>query len=48
MWLAGLTALQKPLLHLRTQFKRDLPWGEIDMDLLSECLSGHIRVTVLN
>ncbi|MGZ5409762.1 MAG: L-arabinose isomerase, partial [Aeromicrobium sp.] len=29
MWIAGLQALQKPLLHLHTQFNRDLPWGEI-------------------
>ncbi len=27
MWIAGLTALQKPLLHLHTQFNRDIPWG---------------------
>ena len=27
MWIAGLSALQKPLLHLHTQFNRDLPWG---------------------
>src|SRR5262245_13112384 len=25
MWIAGLAALQKPLLHLHTQFDRDLP-----------------------
>ena len=27
MWIAGLAALQKPLLHLHTQFNRDLPWA---------------------
>ena len=26
MWIGGLGALQKPLLHLHTQFNRDLPW----------------------
>src|SRR5690554_6172273 len=26
MWISGLTALQKPLLHLHTQFNRDIPW----------------------
>ena len=25
MWIAGLTTLQKPLLHLHTQFNRELP-----------------------
>src|SRR5260221_4533546 len=35
MWIAGLQALQKPLLHLHTQFNRDLPWGEIDMDFMN-------------
>src|SRR2546426_617509 len=32
MWIAGLASLRKPLLHLHTQFNRDLPWAEIDMD----------------
>ena len=27
MWIAGLQALEKPLLHLHTQFNRDLPWA---------------------
>ena len=35
MWIAGLNALQKPLLHLHTQFNRDLPWAEIDMDFMN-------------
>src|SRR5664279_5152091 len=29
MWIAGLTALQKPLLHLHTQANVELPWSEI-------------------
>ncbi len=28
MWIGGLAALQKPFLHLHTQFNRDLPWGD--------------------
>ena len=35
MWIAGLRALQKPLLHLHTQFNRELPWAEIDMDFMN-------------
>ena len=27
MWIGGLNALRKPLLHLHTQFDRELPWG---------------------
>jgi L-arabinose isomerase len=41
MWIAGLTALQKPLLHLHTQHNRDLPWGEIDMDFMNLNQSAH-------
>jgi len=41
MWIAGLTALQKPLLHLHTQFNRDLPWAAIDMDFMNLNQSAH-------
>src|SRR5262249_44068871 len=41
MWIAGLTALRKPLLHLHTQFNRDLPWSEIDMDVINLNQSAH-------
>ena len=41
MWIGGLLALQKPLLHLHTQFNRDLPWGEIDMDFMNLNQSAH-------
>ncbi len=41
MWIAGLAALQKPLLHLHTQFNRDLPWSEIDMDFMNLNQSAH-------
>ncbi len=41
MWIAGLKALQKPLLHLHTQFNRDLPWAEIDMDFMNLNQAAH-------
>ena len=41
MWIAGLRALQKPLLHLHTQFNRELPWSEIDMDFMNLNQSAH-------
>jgi L-arabinose isomerase len=41
MWIGGLRILQKPLLHLHTQFNRDIPWGEIDMDFMNLNQSAH-------
>ncbi|MBN2341836.1 MAG: L-arabinose isomerase [Deltaproteobacteria bacterium] len=41
MWIAGLTRLTKPLAHLHTQFNRELPWGEIDMDFMNLNQSAH-------
>ena len=41
MWISGLAALQKPLLHLNTQFNRDIPWKEIDMDFMNLNQSAH-------
>ena len=41
MWINGLKKLQKPLLHLHTQFNRDIPWGEIDMDFMNLNQSAH-------
>jgi L-arabinose isomerase len=41
MWIAGLSALRKPLLHLHTQFNRALPWSEIDMDYMNLHQSAH-------
>src|SRR5687767_5671892 len=41
MWIAGLTRLQKPLAHLHTQYNRDLPWGEIDMNFMNLNQSAH-------
>src|SRR5258708_29204498 len=41
MWIAGLKILQRPLLHLHTQFNRDIPWNEIDMDFMNTNQSAH-------
>ena len=41
MWIAGLSALRKPILHLHTQFNRELPWSEIDMDFMNLNQSAH-------
>ncbi len=41
MWIAGLSVLAKPLLHLHTQFNRDLPWAEIDMNFMNLNQSAH-------
>ena len=41
MWIAGLGALQKPLLHLHTQHNLELPWAEIDMDFMNLNQSAH-------
>jgi len=41
MWIAGLTALQKPYVHLHTQFNRDLPWNTIDMDFMNLNQAAH-------
>jgi len=41
MWIAGLGALQKPLAHLHTQFNRELPWADLDMDFMNLNQSAH-------
>ena len=41
MWIAGLDALRKPLLHLHTQANVDLPWAEIDMDFMNLNQAAH-------
>lgn len=44
MWIGGmeaLAALRKPLLHLHTQFHRDLPWSTIDMDFMNLHQAAH-------
>ena len=41
MWISGLTRLSKPLCHLHTQFRRDIPWSDIDMDYMNLHQSAH-------
>jgi L-arabinose isomerase len=41
MWINGLKHLRKPLLHLHTQFNRDIPWDKIDMDFMNLNQSAH-------
>ncbi len=41
MWIAGLSLLRKPFVHLHTQFGRDLPWSSIDMDFMNLHQSAH-------
>ena len=41
MWIRGLQSLQKPMCHLHTQFNRDIPWGNIDMDFMNLNQSAH-------
>jgi L-arabinose isomerase len=41
MWIAGLDALRKPLLHLHTQANVELPWDEIDMDFMNLNQAAH-------
>ena len=35
MWIAGLSSLKKPFLHLHTQYNREIPWPEIDMNFMN-------------
>src|SRR5919201_2051131 len=41
MWIGGLNALQKPLVHLHTQFNREIPWAGIDMEFMNLNQSAH-------
>lgn len=41
MWIRGLNILRKPLLHLHTQYNRDIPWDTIDMDFMNLNQSAH-------
>jgi L-arabinose isomerase len=41
MWIAGLDLLAKPFLHLHTQYDREIPWAEIDMDFMNLNQSAH-------
>ena len=41
MWISGLRALQKPLLHLHTQANVELPWADIDFDFMNLNQAAH-------
>src|SRR3954471_9690231 len=41
MWIAGLDALRKPLLHLHTQANIELPWADIDFDFMNLNQAAH-------
>jgi len=41
MWIAGLNLLRKPFAHLHTQYNREIPWAEIDMDFMNLNQSAH-------
>ena len=41
MWIRGTQLLQKPLLHLATQFNKNIPWDSIDMDFMNLYQSAH-------
>lgn len=41
MWIRGLNALRKPLLHLHTQANEQLPWSSIDMDFMNLNQAAH-------
>jgi L-arabinose isomerase len=41
MWIAGLSLLKKPFAHLHTQYNREIPWAEIDMDFMNLNQSAH-------
>ncbi|MHA6625651.1 L-arabinose isomerase [Pseudonocardia sichuanensis] len=41
MWIHGLDALAKPLLHLHTQANQALPWSTIDMDFMNLNQAAH-------
>ncbi|KQO46376.1 MULTISPECIES: L-arabinose isomerase [unclassified Frigoribacterium] len=41
MWIGGLDALRKPLLHLHTQANVALPWADIDFDFMNLNQAAH-------
>jgi len=41
MWINGLKALGRPLLHLHTQHHRDIPWAAIDMNFMNLNQAAH-------
>jgi L-arabinose isomerase len=41
MWIAGLSLLTKPFVHLHTQYNQRLPYGSIDMDFMNLNQAAH-------
>jgi L-arabinose isomerase len=41
MWIHGLQELKKPMLHLHTQFNKEIPWDKMDMDFMNLNQSAH-------
>ncbi len=41
MWIRGLRVLARPMLHLHTQYNREIPWSSIDMDFMNLNQSAH-------
>ena len=41
MWIAGLSVLDRPVLHLHTQYNLSLPWSSIDMDFMNLNQAAH-------
>ncbi len=41
MWIRGLNLLKKPFVHLHTQYNREIPWSEIDMDFMNLNQAAH-------
>ena len=41
MWIYGLKQLTKPFSHLHTQYNREIPWADIDMDFMNLNQSAH-------
>ncbi len=41
MWIRGLNILKKPFVHLHTQYNREIPWANIDMDFMNLNQAAH-------
>ncbi|MDR2928077.1 MAG: L-arabinose isomerase [Cytophagaceae bacterium] len=41
MWIHGLQEFRKPLMHLHTQFNKEIPWETMDMDFMNLNQSAH-------
>ena len=41
MWIRGLNVLKKPFMHLHTQYNREIPWADIDMDFMNLNQAAH-------